>query len=89
LIAVIKTAGGLELDTANLVQVAPSGQASLNPDAWMDRGTAQQNHLGWGAFFQLSQAKFNDGSDFSQRSAQNYIQSTSTASLSDMLSKLA
>jgi hypothetical protein len=98
LVAVINTTNGLELDLSSLNQVAPGG-AALTPSAGqVDGATAAAGHLGWGAFFDLSQARFNDQRNFtngansvlrSQGDFATNIQTPSTASLTDILGQLA
>jgi hypothetical protein len=96
LVAVIRTSGGLELDLSTLVQVAPGGTA-LTPSAGLvSPEAAADGHLGWGAFFSLSQAEFNDGRGFSTNSVvmnpgtfASTIQTPSTASLPDLMDKIS
>jgi Ca2+-binding RTX toxin-like protein len=92
LVAQIKLAGGITLNTAALDFVTePSTPAE--PGTLVLTGEKSDVMLGWGSFWKMDGALFSDGSNFNDRLKTNAIfedtiQTASTASLSDLMTKI-
>jgi hypothetical protein len=89
LVAHILTAGGIELDVNTLTPAYAAAASNQIPTA--DKASQR---LGWGQFYELSSALFDDGTAFSSVLAtkanfQNSVQTPSTASLSDLINRIA
>ena len=89
LVAHIRTAGGIVLNVTTLTPAYAAAASNQIPTA----GKASQ-FLGWGQFYELSSASFDDGTSFAsvldtKANFQSAVQTPSTASLSVLINQLA
>ena len=93
LVAQIRLAGGITLDTSSLAFVTTTPNTPAQPDTLVPTGTKSDVILGWGNFYKMDGALFSNGSTFNSQleTKVNFvdtIQTPSTASLSDLMNQI-